>query len=147
MSTYGTRAVKLLNQGSPTLLLFWVKATTIIADWLARRMLKNHNNWYIEDSKLVRTFVVRKKSDAWECGFDSSLSNICENLFKEFNCFWDRTDGHKNLVEILGEFLHYFVVSILTTTHAYANSQSMAYLYLHYQYNILGFSYVQKLKD
>jgi len=64
MSTYGTRAVKLLNQGSPTLLLFWVKATTIIADWLARRMLKNHNNWYIEDSKLVRTFVVRKKSDA-----------------------------------------------------------------------------------
>jgi hypothetical protein len=64
VSTYCTRAVALLNHGSPTLLLLGEKATTITVDWLARGTLKNHNNWYIEDSKLVRTSVVRKKIDA-----------------------------------------------------------------------------------
>ena len=44
-------------------------------------------------------------------------------MFKEFNCCSVRTDGHKNIAEILGEFLKTFIVSVLTTIHAYANSK------------------------
>jgi hypothetical protein len=74
VSTYCTRAVKVLNQGFLTLLFWGGKATNITVDWLGRRTLKNNIGWHIEGSKLVRNFVVRTKNYTCGRGLDSSLS-------------------------------------------------------------------------